>query len=300
MAHVARDPHAHGHSHSHDRTRLAIALVVSLATAAIEIAGGLITGSVALLADAVHVVTDASALSLALLATTMARRPHTPRLTFGWHRAEVLVALANALLLFAAAGLVAWHAVERLMDPADVHAGGMLGFAVVGLAMNGVALWLLHGPASINVRAARLHVLGDLGGSVVAVTAGVVIALTGWMAADPLLSLVIVALVVAGGVRLAWDTAGILMQRVPPGVDLAAIDAALRAVPGLLAVHDLHVWSVTTGFEVLQAHVEVAPDADPIATVEACVDLLHDRFGLIHVAIQPERPRTRRLVRFGG
>ncbi|MEX2099887.1 MAG: cation diffusion facilitator family transporter, partial [Acidimicrobiia bacterium] len=225
---------------------------------------------------------------------------HTPRLTFGWHRAEVLAALADALLLFAAAGLVAWHAIGRLVDPTEVHAQGMLAVALFGLGMNGVALWLLHGPASINVRAARLHVLGDLGGSLVAVTAGVVIALTGWLPADALLSLVIVALVVAGGLRLAWDTAGILMQRVPPGVDLVAIEAALRAVPGVLAVHDLHVWSVTTGFEVFQAHVEVAAEADPIATVEACVDLLHDRFGLIHVAIQPERPRTRRLVRFGG
>lgn len=287
MAHSGRD---HEHSHSQDRRRLAVALVLALVTGVVEVVGGLVSGSLALLADAGHVFTDATALGLALGAVWLARRPHTSRLTFGYHRVEVLAASANGLLLFAIAALVAWHAVERLRSPSDVDAGTLLVVALLGLASNAVALWMLHGSESVNVRAARLHVLSDLGGSVGAVTAGVLAATTGWDRADPLLSLFIVALVCVGAWRLLSDTVSILMDRVPAGMNLGEIEASLRGVPGILAVHDVHVWTVTSGFLVFTAHVEVT-SADVLGTVGAAVEMLGERYGIQHAAIHPEPAR---------
>lgn len=235
-------------------------------------------------------VTDATALTLALGAVWLSQRPHTLRLTYGYHRIEVLAASANGLLLFGVAALVAWHAVERLMSPSAVDGGTLLVVASAGLASNAVALVMLHGSESVNVRAARLHVLSDLGGSVAAVTAGVIAVTTGWERADPLLSLFIVALVCFGAWRLLGDTLSILMQRVPPGLDLGAVERALRGVPGIRAVHDMHVWTVTSGFLVFTAHVEVTAE-DVLGTVHRAADLLRDEFGIDHAAIHPEGVR---------
>jgi cobalt-zinc-cadmium efflux system protein len=276
--------------------RLLLALGVSLSTVAAQVVGGWLTGSLAILADALHTTTDASALGLALVAVHLARRPHTPELTFGWHRAEVLAATFNAFLLLVIAAFVTWHAIGRLVDPRDVHGIGLLGVALFGLGANAVAFAILHGLDSVNVRAARLHVLSDLGGSLAAVTAGVVIALTGWMRADPLLSLLIVALVTVAALRLAWETAGILMARTPRGLDLAEVNEALRQVPGVVAVHDVHAWTVTSGFEVFVAHVEVLQSHDALAVVEECVRVMRERFGLDHVAIHPELARLQTVV----
>ncbi len=284
---MARE-HDHAHEHTRDRRRLALALAIALVTAAAEVAGGLVSGSLALIADAGHVMTDATALGIALTVTFIARRAHTRRLTFGYHRLEVLAATANGLLLFAIAGIIAWHAVERLRDPHEVDAGLMLVVAAGGLVANLVALRLLHGSESVNVRAARLHVWADLGGSVAAVTAGLVVATTGWQRADPLLSLLIVTLVVAGAARLLRDTLDILMQGVPRGLDLFEVERALRAVPGIVAVHDIHCWTVSTGFEVFAAHIEVTPGTDVIAAVEAGVERLRAQFGFGHIALHPE------------
>jgi len=287
---VAHARHDHGHAHTRDRRRLAVALVLALVTAVVEVTGGLLSGSLALLADAGHVLMDATALGLALGAVWLARRPHTPRSTFGYHRVEVLVASANGLLLFGMAAVVAWHAIERLRAPSEVDAGVLLVVASLGLASNAVALWILHGSESVNVRAARLHVLSDLGGSVAAVTAGVLAATTGWDRADPLLSLFIVALVCVGAYRLLSDTVSILMERVPPGIDLAEVEASLREVPGIVAVHDVHVWMVTSGFLVFTAHVEVTSQ-DVLGTVQGAVEMLRERHGIEHAAIHPEPVR---------
>ncbi len=288
--------HTHAHedhaspavTHGRGGRRLLIAFVISVVTAVVQVTGGWVTGSVALIADALHVATDASALLLALVAVRLAQRPHTPSLTFGWHRAEVLAATFNAFLLLAIAAVITWQAVSRLIEPRDVHGVGLLGVAIFGLSANVVAYAVLHGMDSVNVRAARLHVLSDLGGSVAAITAGVIVATTGWVQADALLSLVIVALVSVAAARLAWETAGILMARTPARLDLAEVREALQAVPGVLAVHDMHAWTVTSGFEVFVAHVEVLPGHDVFATVDACRDLVRERFGIEHVAIQPE------------
>ncbi len=285
MAHQRED---HGHEHTSDRRRLALALAIALVTALAEVVGGVLSGSLALIADAGHVMTDATALGLALAVTFVARRAHTRRLTFGYHRAEVLAASANGLLLFAIAGVVAWHAVERLRHPAEVHGAALLAVAVGGLIANLVALRLLHGSESVNVRAARLHVWADLGGSIAAVAAGVIVSTTGWERADPLLSLGIVAMVAAGAARLLRDTLTILMEGVPRGVDLVAVERDLRGLPGVAAVHDIHCWLVSSGFVVFAAHVEVLPGANVLQTVAAGVTLLQERHGLDHVALHPE------------
>ncbi len=285
----------HGVASSAGR-RLLAAFAISVLTAVAQVTGGFLTGSLALIADALHVATDASALALAALAAWLARRPHTRALTFGWHRVEVLAATFNAFLLLGVAAFVAWHAVERLIEPRDVHGVGLLGVALFGLAANAVAFAILHGMESVNVRAARLHVLSDLGGSVAAVTAGLVIALTGWVQADALLSLVIVALVVAAALRLAWETVGILMARTPGWLDLHEVERALRSVPGVVAVHDMHAWTITSGFELFAAHVEVLEERDVLETVAACVAVMRERFGIEHVAIHPEPARLHEVV----
>jgi cobalt-zinc-cadmium efflux system protein len=290
MAHVHAPGAGHGHSHAATRRRLAFALVLSLATAALQVTGGLISGSLALLADAAHVMTDATALALALGAVWLSQRPHTRGLTFGYHRVEVLAASVNGLVLFGVGALVTWHAIERLREPTEVHAETLMVVAAIGLLSNGVALALLHGSDSVNVRAARLHILSDLGGSIAAVSAGVIIAVTGWHRADAVLSLVIVLLVCIGAWRLLYETTGILMQRTPPGLDLEAVEEALRSIAGVRRVHDLHAWTVTTGFVVLTAHVEVH-DRDAYDVIEDAVTLLRERFGIDHAAIHPERVR---------
>ena len=285
MAHT----HHLGHDASHaDARRLLIALAIALATAAVEVAGSVATGSLALLADAGHVFADIGALSLALLAIRFAARPHTMRWTFGFHRAEVLAASLNALALLAIAAFITWRAVERLRDPTEVEAAGLLAVASAGLLANLVALLILRGSISVNVRAARLHVLSDLGGSLAAVVAGLITMLTGWDRADSLLSLAIVALVVLGALWLLRETAGILMARVPAHIDLPALAAELETLDGVLAAHDVHCWTITSGFVAFACHLQLSPGADPDAVLAAATELLRSNWHIDHVTIQPE------------
>lgn len=280
--------HDHTHRAGDARRRLLIALALAVGTAALEVWGSLFTGSLALLADAGHVLGDAGALTLALGAVWFASRPHSLRWTFGFHRAEVLAAALNAIALFAIAGFVVWRAVVRLRAPIEVDAAGLMAVALAGLLANALAAWILRGPASLNVRAARLHVLSDLGGSLVAFGAGVLTALTGSTRIDPLLSLVIVALVVFGAGRLLRETVEILMARVPRGVDLEQIERALCSLPGVSAVHEMHCWTITTGFIAFACHLQLAPGADAAESVERATALLRDQFDIEHATVQPE------------
>ncbi|MQA00345.1 MAG: cation diffusion facilitator family transporter [Dehalococcoidia bacterium] len=273
-----------------DRRRLGVALGIAVATLGVEVVGGLLTGSLALLADAAHVLSDGGALALALVAIWLASRPHTLQETFGYHRAEVIAATLNSLGLIAIAGLITWHAVQRLGDAPEVHGTGLIAVAAAGLGANVAQAWVLGHSHAINVRAARLHVLSDLGGSVAALTAGVGIALTGWQPLDPLLSLVIVALVVFGALRMLRETLGILMEHTPRDLDIAAIEGALREDPDVLTVHELHAWTITSGFVALAAHIQVRPGRDGAEVAERASSMLHQRFGLHHVTIQPEHP----------
>lgn len=282
------DQPAHDHGTS-DSRRLGLALAVVGATAVLELWGGITTRSLALLADFGHVASDVAALGLALAAVRVSARPHTMRWTFGFHRAEVIAAALNGLGLLAIAAFIAVQAVARLREPeAYVGATGLIIVASIGLVANLVAAWLLGHGDSINIRAARLHVLFDVMGSVIAVVAGVVIAPTGWTWVDPALSLASVVLLVVGAVGLLRSALAVLMEAVPPGIDLAAVDRALRGVSGVVAVHDMHCWSITTGVIAFAAHIEVAPGHNPQFAVQRATSILRQRFGIGHVTLQPE------------
>jgi cobalt-zinc-cadmium efflux system protein len=249
------------------RGRLTMVLGVTVATLLAEVVGGVLSGSLALLADAGHLLTDAIGTAIALVAVTVANRPAPARRSYGNFRAEILGALVNGVLLIVVCAAVLFEAVRRLTHPAPVSAGPMIVLGVVALLANAVALRLLHEgqTQSLNVRGAYLEVLGDLVGSIAVIAAGVVIATTGWVQADVVASLVIAALIVPRAVALLAEALHVLAEGTPRGVDLDELRTHLAHVPGVVDVHDLHVWTITSGMPVLSAHIVVADDAAAIA-----------------------------------
>ncbi len=282
-----------GHDHQHDtRSASARALVVALVLTAsytvVEVVGGFLTDSLALLADAVHMLSDNVALALALFALWLARRPSTPERTYGYKRAEVLAALANGVALVALAIWIFYEAIKRLSDPPDVLGGWMLAIAVAGIAVNVAAGVVLHRArgANLNVEAAFRHVLADLAGSVGVAVAALVIVLTGWLAADPLVSIVIGVLVLASSWSILRDSTSILLEAAPRGLDTRSLGEALAAHPGVVEVHDLHVWTITSGFPALSAHVLVGRGEDCHGTRRELERELAVRFGIEHTTLQ--------------
>ncbi|WP_449385872.1 cation diffusion facilitator family transporter [Cellulomonas soli] len=259
--------HGGGHAHAHataaqaHRGRLVAVLALTLSVMLAEVVGGVLSGSFSLLADAGHMLTDALGVGLALGATALAARPATARRTFGWQRAEILAALVNGLVVAAVGVSVLVGGVRRLLAPTEVEAGLMLGVALLGLLANALGLALLHrGQAqSLTVRGAYLEVLGDLLGSVAVVVAAIVVATTGYARADAIASVVIGLLVLPRAAQLLREVVAVLLEATPRGVDLDAVRAHICGVPGVLGVHDLHAWTITSGVPVLSAHVEV-PD----------------------------------------
>ncbi|WP_413802249.1 cation diffusion facilitator family transporter [Streptomyces iranensis] len=260
-----------GHDHARGRPtagaahrwRLRIALAITLTVMAVEIIGGLLAGSLALLADAGHMATDALGLAMALLAIHFAARPPSPHRTYGYARAEILAALANCLLLFGVGGYILYEAVLRFLTPTATEGGLTVVFGAVGLAANLVSLALLRGGqrTSLNVRGAFLEVAADALGSVaVLVSAGIILA-TGWQTADPIASLVIGLMIVPRTYKLLRETLNVLLEAAPRNVDMAAVRAHILGLPGVEGLHDLHVWTITSGMPVLSAHVVVAPGA---------------------------------------
>lgn len=251
--------HHHGTGTGRHRGGLGAVLVLTLVVAAVQVVGGLLSGSLALLADAGHMLTDASGVAIALVAAALASRPATVSRTFGLQRAEVLAALANGLLLAGVGVWVVVEAVRRWSDPPEVASGTMLAVAAVGTAANVVGLLLLRPgrDESLNVRGAYLEVLADLAGSVAVLAAGVVVATTGWARADVVASFVIGLLVVPRAWSLLRDVVDVLLESAPRDVDLAAVREHIRGVPGVVDVHDLHAWTITSGVPVLSAHVVV-------------------------------------------
>ena len=278
------------HVHARSGTRaLRLALGLVLGFAVVELGASLLAGSLALLADAGHMLSDSLALGLALFAAWLARRPATPERSFGWRRAEILAALANALVLVVLGLGIVVEAVRRLGDPPAVEGGWVLAAGVVGLAVNLLAARILQAAGSgLNVRAALLHVLADLASSVGVVVAAVVVLATGWHGADPLAGLLIGLLVLASTVGILRETVGILLEGVPAGIDSRAVGGAMAAVPGVVDVHDLHIWTITSGFPALSAHVLVEPKADCHAIRRELELLLDQRFSLTHTTLQVE------------
>ena len=279
---------AHGHARSGARA-LALALVLVLGFAAVELVAGLLAGSLALLADAGHMLSDGFALALALFAAWLARRPATPERSFGWRRAEILAALANAVTLVVLGTWIVVEAVQRLGDAPAVEGGWVLAAGSAGLVVNLVAARLLHGAGGgLNVRAALMHVLADLAASVGVIVAAVVLLLTGWNGADPLAGLLIGLLVLAGTVGILRESVGILLEGAPRGIDAREVGAAMKSAPGVVDVHDLHIWTITSGFPALSAHVLVEPKADCHAIRRELELLLEERFSLTHTTLQVE------------
>ena len=273
-------------------------LTITLVYAAIELAGGLWSNSLALVSDAGHMFSDALALALAAVAVWLAQRPVGLRHSYGWARAEVIGAMLSSLLMLAIIVVLVVEAVQRLLEPRPVIAGGVIVIAFIGLLVNGVVVFMLgRSQHSLNARAALIHVMSDLVSSVAALIAGAVIYATGWVLIDPILSLVIAGLILMSTLGLLRDTLHVLMEGVPASVDLARLGTALAGVPGVASVHDLHVWSITPDSVALSAHVEVTDLARWPETLSAARAALHDHFGIDHVTLQPEqrgavRPHT--------
>lgn len=285
--------HAHGHhDHTHDRSTRALkaALWLTLVVLVAEAIGGWISNSLALLADAGHVLADAGALALALFVAWFSRQPGNPEKTYGYLRWEILAALINGAALL---GLSAWIAVEavmRLRSPEPVSGGLMLIVAVGGLVANAVAAWWLHpvNKGNLNVRGAYLHILGDMFASVGVIAAALIIRFTGWVAADPIASLVTTALIVRGAWTLVREAVDVLLEATPAHIALGDVRAKLEGIAGVQSVHDLHVWSVTSGMVALSAHAIVPDNSRSQAVLEnACA--LMGGMGIHHVTIQIEQ-----------
>ena len=288
-------PHQHHHARDVTRQRpLQIALAITVLFLVAEVVGALLSGSLALLADAAHMLTDVAALGLALFAFWVSRWPATPERSYGYYRAEVLAALVNATALLVVVLFIFWEAYQRLRTPSTVEALPMIGVATLGLAANGLSAWVLSRgeTTNLNLRGALLHVVADALGSVGVIVAGVVILLTGWTFADPIAAMGIGALVLWASVRLLRDAVDVLMEATPRGVDLREVEATLASLPGVAGVHDLHVWTVTSGFLALSGHLTLCEERDPRerGLLVQATELLRDRFGITHVTLQVEGP----------
>ena len=280
--------HAHGHQHVAARRPLAIALALILGLMAGEIVFGIVAGSLALLADAGHMLTDAAALGLALVAASFAARPARGRWTFGFRRLEILAAHVNGITLLVVGVVIVYTAVRRLIDPPAVRGGIVLAVALAGVAVNVVAAAVLARPSrdSLNVRGAFLHVASDLAAFTGTAAAGAIILATGWDRADPLASLVVAGLIFWSSFVLLRESTKILLEVAPE--EPREVAAAMLAVPRVSEVHDLHVWTVGSGFPSVSAHVLVEPGADCHGIRQELADLLRDSFGLAHSTLQVE------------
>ena len=276
-------------SRRHGRA-LWLVLLVTGAFMVVEFAGGLLANSLALLADAGHMLTDVAAIGLALFASWFARRPASPDKTYGYLRLEILAALVNAMVLFVVVGLITWDAIERIGDPPPVEPRILFSVATVGLLVNVFAAWKLHAGhrESLNVRGAYLHVLGDLLGSVGAMTAGIVILLTGWVLADPIISLGIAALILVGAWRLLRESIDVLLEATPRHIALGDVSDGILGVPGVDGVHDLHVWTLTSGVIAMSGHAVVPDPAQGQDVLQAVQRRMRD-LGIHHVTLQIEQ-----------
>lgn len=293
------DHHHHHHEHRHGAPggALRVAAALTVAFALVEALGGLWTGSLALLSDAGHMLTDGAALALGAVAAWMARRPPSERHSYGLGRAEVLAAFVNAAAMLVIVLALAYESILRLQHPRPVNGGAAALIALAGLVLN---LWVMRRLAphhhDMNARAARLHVLGDALGSLAALVSGALITLGGWTIADPIASLAICVLIGVSGSRLLRESLHALMEGVPRGLSVEAIGAEMASVEGVLSVHDLHVWTLSGSRAALSAHVMVKSLQHWEKVLHDLQRRLHEKFGIDHVTLQPETG-TRPLVR---
>lgn len=291
--------HLHAHldgdaSHTHtvegrSGATLAFALGLTLLFAVIEVVTGFISNSLALISDAGHMVTDAAALGLALMAQAIARRPPSSRHSFGFVRAEALAAFVNCLAMLALVAWIAWEAVQRLLKPEDVQGGVVLVVAAIGACINLLVAWLLsRDNQSINTRAALVNVMGDLLGSLAAIASGAIIYFTGWVRVDPILSIFVALLILRSTSGILRESYHFLMEGVPHAIDYLEVGADLKGVEGVLDVHDLHVWDMSPGHPALIGHLEIASLERWPAVLADVRAMLREKHGIDHVTLQPE------------
>ena len=284
--------HAHGHAHGggDDARRLGLALALIVAFMIGEVVAGILADSLALLSDAAHMLTDAGALAMSLIVLRLAARPAIGNRTFGLRRSEILSAQANGAALLVLAGLIVYGAVRRLVSPPDAHGGVMVVVALAGIAVNLLATWQLSGAnrRSLNIEGSFQHLLTDLFAFIATAVAGAVILATGWVRADPVAALLVAALMLRAAWGLLRDSGRVLLDIAPAGLPVEEIGTAMASHPGVVQVHDLHVWEVTTEFPTLSAHVLVEPGADCHGIRRELEALLRDQFGLEHTTLQVE------------
>lgn len=288
-----------GHSHGppagttaggRHKSRLQWALALTASFVGVEVVGGLLTGSLALLADAAHMLTDVAGLALALLAIRFAERPATPQKTYGYVRMEVLSALANATVLLLLTVYILYEAWQRFRDPPEILSGPMLAVAVAGLVVNLISMKLLMAGASesLNVKGAYFEALGDMLGSLGVIAAALIVMFTGWTLADPVVGAGIGLFIVPRTWMLLKQVVHILMEGTPPEVDLVLLEKRLLEIDGVTAVHDLHVWTITSGLDAMSCHLVVADMARARDTLAAACEAMKSGFGLTHTTIQIE------------
>ena len=280
--------HHHHHPPS-DRRSLTWGFALTMGFALVEGVGGWWAGSLALFGDAGHMISDATALGFAALAAWVAKQPPSARHSYGLGRAEVVAAIVNSLLMVAVVVAIAIAAVSRLRSPAPVAGEAVMGIAFVGLLINVAVAWLLsRGEHTLNTRAALIHVMGDLLGSIAALTAGAVVFFTGWTPIDPILSLFICALILFSALRLLREALHVIMEGVPLDLDLPEVGQAMAATPGVDSIHDLHIWTLSSGQVMLSAHVIIPDLSQWEDTLQSLRELIHERFHIDHVTLQPE------------
>lgn len=302
MHHHAHGHCGHHHGHHHDgrggnQKGLAIAFGITVGIMVLEFIGGLVTNSLALLSDSGHMLSDAASLFLSLVAAWFAARPPSPKRTYGFYRLEILAALLNGVTLVVMAGWIVWEAIERFSHPPAVASGSMMLIAAIGLLANAASAWMLVRKGNVNdnvnVRSAYLHVLGDALGSVGAIAAGLVMWLFGWYAADPLVSVFVAVLILKGAFAIIKQTVHILMEGTPAAIDQTEVKAALAAIDGVIDVHDLHIWTITSGLDSLSCHLLIEDGRDAQAILQRAIDVVETHFHIRHATIQIEMPHIR-------
>ncbi|KAA0965690.1 cation transporter [Sporosarcina sp. ANT_H38] len=289
--------HDHGHHHSHAREGnkkgLAIAFIITAGIMLLEFFGGLLTNSLALLADSGHMLSDAGSLALSLVAIWFAARAASPNKTYGYYRFEILAALFNGVTLFVIAGMIIYQAYGRFFEPQTVASGSMIIIALIGLAANLLSAWFLISKGdvkdNVNLRSAYLHVLGDALGSVGAIIAGIVMYYFDWYVADPIISVVVALLILKGAWGIIKQTVHILMEGTPITIDQQEVKQTLEAIEGVINVHDLHVWTITSGLDSLTCHLLIEDKQDEQRILQQAIQQIEQQFKIIHTTIQIEK-----------
>jgi cobalt-zinc-cadmium efflux system protein len=288
----------HSHSHGSNRRRLTVVLVLTFLYMLAEAIGGFLTNSLALLSDAGHMLADVASLMLALLALWFAARPATTKKTYGYYRMEILAALANGAALVVISLLISYEAFQRIKSPEEVKGFQLMLIAFGGLGVNAVSAYVLHSASqeNLNMRGAFLHVMGDALGSVGAVLAGILIWRWGWALADPLISVAICLLIIYSSWQLIRESVNILLEGTPSHINIHAVVETMHKVPGVTDVHDLHVWTISSGMEALSAHVTIEPGVEHRAVLEGLQSQLRSAFNIGHLTIQIESPDETRTA----